>query len=359
VKRLKGYQSLCILNDNLLLYKKNKFYLYNQIDESIHELLGFNQNLVDRIKGSLRLLQRIFRMEIRSAIAIDTERVLFLYKRNLYHLNVNKRTIQELFQINNYFSTPLNLCKALDNPDYIAFFGDYGDNPDRKEVAIYAVLKDLSVEVIHKFSPHTIRHIHNIVPDNKNNGYYIFTGDNDPKSGIYWTDKEFSYMKPIVIGDQRSRTVWGFPTEKGLLYATDSITDKNSIYLLKTNKEKFQLEKITEINGSCIYATETKSGYYFSTTVESEETQNNKIKSMLSKKRGAGILSNDVHLIYITKDLQAKIIRNYKKDNLPYKLFQYGTVRFPSGMETQNNLIFYPFAVKKHDGDTCILDTEN
>lgn len=356
MKRLKGYQSLCVLNDNLLLYKKNKFYLYNQIDESIHELLGFNQNLVGRVKGSLRLLQRIFRMEIRSAIAIDTERVLFLYKRNLYYLNVNKRTIRELFHIYNYFSTPLNLCKSLNSPDYIAFFGDYGDNPDRREVSIYAVLKDFSVEAIYKFPSNTIRHIHNIITDIKSNGYYIFTGDNDPKSGIYWADKNFSYMKPILIGNQRSRAVWGFSTEEGLLYATDSISDKNSIYLLKTNKEKSQLVTVTEINGPCIYATRTNSGYFFSTTVESEETQNNKIKSMLSMKRGAGILSDDVHLIKITKDLQANVIRSYKKDNLPYKLFQYGSVRFPTGQEGRSLLITYPCAVKKYDGSTIIYE---
>ena len=104
------------------------------------------------------------------------------------------------------------------------------------------MLKDLSVEVIHKFPPH-IRHIHNIVPDKK---IMVTTSkDNDPNQNIL-DRQRVSYMKPIVIGDQDRGRFGGFPL-KGLLYATDSITDKNSIYLLKTNKENLNLKRLLKL----------------------------------------------------------------------------------------------------------------
>ena len=81
------------------------------------------------------------------------------------------------------------------------------------------------------------------------------------------------------------------------------------------NNNQPSIQEITPINGSCIYATRYSTGYVFSTTVESEESNGNKIFSLLSTKRGKGILSDDVHLIYVSSQLKAKIIGVYKKIN--------------------------------------------
>lgn len=352
---LKGYQPICVLDKKILLYKRSSFYLYDKDDGNISSLIKLPQNFANRIKSYFRLSSRLFRMEIRNAIKHDSHNILFFHKKKLYCLNITNRVLKAIYQTEKNVSTPLNLCKTIETSKYITVFGDYGDNPNHNEVSIYGVRNDYTVEIIYTFKPNSIRHIHNIIADPIQNGYYVFTGDNEPESGIYWTDKNFADMIPVLIGKQDYRAVSGFVTNEGLLYATDSITETNKLFHLKISNNNHVLEEISKINGSCIYGTQTNSGYYFSTTVESGETKNNKLKSLLSMKSGAGILSNKVHLLHVTKALEVKIIKIFEKDKLPYKLFQYGAVRFPCGQENQDELVIYPVSVKYFDGDTVVL----
>ena len=356
MKQLKSYQPLCILQNKVLLYKKGKLVLYDEGHDSYQLIMNISSNLTKKIKGNSRILSRVFRIGIRNALLLSNDELLLTFDRGLYYISLSKKQTKELFHVKLGFSAPLNLCASLEKTKFIALFGDYGNNKDRQPVSIYGVDKNLAVQEIYTFSANKIRHIHNIIPDKYNNGYYIFTGDNEVEAGIYWTDKEFSIMKPIFIGDQNARAVCGFMTEDGLLYATDSILQKNYIFLLNVHKEHPLLEEITSINGPCIYATRYSLGYVFSTTVESDESNGNRILSLLSMKRGAGIQSDDVHLVYVSSQLKSKIIGIFKKDKLPYKLFQYGSVRFPSGLENHESLIIYPNAVEEFDGSTVFIN---
>lgn len=358
MRLLKGYQPLCLMDEKVLLYKKSKMFLYDYKYDNFELVFRFEIGLSTKVKEGFRLLSRVFRTGIRSALAINQDEVLFVAERNLCYLNIGENKLKKLYKIKSGFSDPLNLCKpVIEGKGFVALFGDYGDNKKREEVSIYGIHKDLTIQVLYTFKAGTIRHIHNIVRDDLKNGYYIFAGDNEPNAGIYWADINFKIMKPIIVGAQKARAVCGFMTNKGLLYATDSVSSQNYIYLLIENNNKPVLLEVVPINGSCIYATKYSGGYVFSTTVESPENNGSRISNLLSIKRGKGILSNDVHLVHVTPQLETNIIGTYRKDKLPYKLFQYGVVRFPSGQENSNILIMYPCAVKNFDGSTVIMDS--
>lgn len=93
----------------------------------------------------------------------------------------------------------------------------------------------------------------------------------------------------------------------------------------------------------------------FSTTVEPDENRSG-VLSWFSRRRGAGILTDQVELIYVDYNLKCRVLERYKKDLWPMKLMQYGKIMFPHGMK--DTVWIYPVGVKKYDGKTVEMDVD-
>lgn len=331
----KGYKPLAYLKNQLYFYKSGK--LWTIRNGEMRTVMSINHC---SWKDKSRMLVRLFRREPKFAVPIDDHRMIIAGFRKLLMVDVNKKEAQLLSESRDGFSDPLNICKAEKN--WLMIWGDYGSNPNHDVIRVYGLKQDLTTEIIFSFHEKQIRHIHNIIP-RLDGGYYIFTGDQEESAGIYVADDSFRKVDPVRIGTQQFRAVVGFDTEHGLLYATDAVNEQNFVYLLKGN----ELEIIAKLNGSCIYGIAFKGSYYFATTVEPDEN-NRGITSWISRKRGAGILSDDVTLIKIDAEMKTRIVASYKKDNWPMKLFQYGSIQFPHG--ESDKLWIYPVAVKRMDG---------
>ncbi|MCI1785952.1 MAG: hypothetical protein LKI59_07445 [Bacteroidales bacterium] len=347
------YKIAYIIDENLFLaYKRLSYYLLNK-KEPNNNVTTINNNLFPFSKVLLsknRLLNRLFRLEPKCIARLSNDLFITSFLHKTLVFNIVTREIRELMISREGFSDTLNFC----SDGQFVYWGDYGSNVNHKDVNIYRIGQDLKVDIIYKFASGTIRHIHNIIFDKENDRFWIFAGDNEEVAGIYLANKTWSEIEPVFIGEQRYRTVVGFPYENGLIYATDSVEKNNYIYIItEDGKESI----LTEINGSCIYGTETKDYFVFSTTVESPE--GNGIKAILSTKLGNGIKSHYVHLIVVNKkDLSVKIVRKYKKDIWPMKLLQYGAITFPGGQEFSNKLWYYPVACKGVDGKNIMIDLD-
>src|SRR5690606_24197021 len=139
--------------------------------------------------------------------------------------------------------------------------------------------------------------IHNLIPDRFRDCVWILAGDFDDSAAIYKATENFNKIEKIVSGHQEYRSCVAFPVEQGLLYATDSQFEQNSIRLLKedTNK-KWISEPLHYINGSCIFGALINNEYYFSTAVEAVNS-GNKFQILLRNRRGPGILKNVVEIV--------------------------------------------------------------
>ena len=273
-------------------------------------------------------------MEPRCAGRLDKNRYVINVLGKVWLLDTEKRFISELMKLRQGYSL-LNFCEK----DDCLYWGDYGANPEYEKINIYRLDKDLKLTVIYSFPTGSIRHIHNIIKDG--DGFIVLIGDNEKQAGIYRANSDWSAVTPWKIGEQRYRAVVGFPYEGGLLYATDSVETDNYLRLIKSDGTE---EQLTSINGSCIYGGETKDYYLFSTTVEPHEGGG--IYKMLSNQVGGGIKSKDVHILAVSKtDLSFRIIKRYKKDLWPMKLFQYGRAPFADGQEEAIDGVWcYPIA---------------
>ena len=334
------YKALYAFDNKVLLYRKGNFYISE--NGNIYFLIKSPLSFAKRIAAKTNILNRLMRLEPRAIEKFSNNLFVMSFEHKIWVLDIEKKTMHMIFENRPGWSNPLNFCSDGNN----VYWGEYGGNSLYESVNIYKADKNSTVSIVHTFPKGTIRHIHNIIYDKEKQHFWIFTGDNEEKAGIYTASMDWQKVEPIKTGEQKYRAVVGFPYKDGLIYATDAVSDINKIYILSANGS---LKELSTINGSCIYGTEIKNHYIFSTTVEPIEGRS--VRHLFTYKLGAGILSRDVHLIAVNKtDLTMKIIARYKKDRLPMKLFQYGAISFPKGQDNSNGLWSYTIACKKTDG---------
>ncbi len=339
--RYSGYKPLAFLDGRLYFYVKGHVWTPGHTGMTERANL-FGSSWKDRS----RLLVRLLRREPRAATPIDGHRMIVAAGRRLYLVDLDLRETRVIFTAREGFSCPLNVLEP--NGSWLAVWGDYGANPNREAVSVYGLTPELTVETVFTFAPGQVRHIHNIIAG-QNGGCFIFTGDQEPDAGIYRADGDFKQVKKIRTGRQQYRAVIGFDTPQGLLYATDAVNEQNYVYLLPDGGEP---EAVCPLNGSCIYGTAHNGACYFASTVEPDETNRGAL-SWLSRKRGAGILSNESVLVRVDGDLRPHEVLRFSKDFWPMKLFQYGSIQFPGG--EGDALWCYPVAVKG-DGTAMRID---
>lgn len=347
----KGYQPIAVMPKGIIVYKKGN--ILKLQDGKMSIIANVRLSASERLKESVSLLRRLYRREIRCSCVDGHGNVLFFKNGVLFKLNNNSNIISKIWEVPKGYSTPLNMVASLSEKDFV-YWGDYFSNPMRRGVKIYGLGPDNRVQTVYSFPEKTIRHIHNIIKDG-DKGFYIFAGDDDPKAGIYHSDKDFKNVEPIYIGDKQARCVVGFVHNDGLIFATDSVVQANHIYYLHRNDEgEWVKDTICQTNGSCIYGTKYKDTYIFSTTVEPPESTGS-ISDLFSRELGSGILTNDVEVVQVYGDFRHERIGHIRKDSFPYKLFQYGVVKFPDNTFDRSVLCFYPVAVVKRDGVMGIL----
>lgn len=343
VSQIRGKILFIDKKGNYLLYRGFSFYYFNVKSHKSELIYSGSKLFVYKWISNKRLISRFFRIEPRCIEQLSDNIYLITFLHRLWILDIQNKTMTIVFQNRKGFSDPLNFCKYNE----CIYWGEYGNNPLEGEVNIYRIDQNLNVSIVYTFPKHSVRHIHNIIFDELKNIFWILTGDNESKSGIYIADENWNRVIPVVIGKQKYRAVIGFPTSNGLIYATDSVNSENFIYEFSLSKKT--IVPITSLNGSCIYGCENKEFFFFSTTVEPPEGRN--LFDLLSTKLGAGIKSKDVCLLAIQKcNMKVYSVAQWAKDIYPMKLFQYGAITFPHGQKNLTDLWCYPIACKNVDG---------
>lgn len=340
---LKG-KVLYVQGNFVLYYHNAKFYILDIITKRCEAICKAPMSRFKRLISRLRLLCRLMRLEPRACQKIKDGMFLCCFGRKIWEIDVSNHKISKLIDNRDGWSDPLNFC--IDDKGNI-YWGEYGNNPNYEEVNIYQRTTDGDVRIAYTFPASTVRHIHNIIYDKRTDHFYILTGDNEPTAGIYEASSDWGTVKPILVGKQKYRSVVGFPYQNGLIYATDSVNRDNYIFYLDISTK--ELKCLQPINGSCIYGVENAGCFYFSTTVEPPEGRG--LAQMFSYKLGEGIKSRESHLVCCDKKSgKTNVISIFKKDWLPMKLFQYGSIQFPLGQQDREDLCFYVMACKKKDG---------
>ena len=325
-----------------LLFDKQTFFRIDLKSGERNRIINVRPSGVKGAVSHSRLASRLFRLEPRCVEILGVNTFVVCYAHSVWLLDIKERTFTELQKSRIGFSNPLTLC----SDGQCVYWGDYGDNAGREEVRIYKLKPDLEIDIVYSFPRGSIRHIHSVIWDESKKRFYILTGDLEEASGIYSASADWSMVKPIETGRQQYRAVVGFPYKGGLIYATDSVAEENNIYLMGDGEVK----TLYSFPGSCIYGTETRDFFVFSSTVEPPEGRG--VMDLFSYKLGTGIKDRYAHIVKVRKsDLEVEEIMKLKKDIWPMKLFQYGVIMFPKGQKNSEDLWYYVMACKG-DGKT-------
>lgn len=291
-----------------------------------------NKNFVQKIRIHSRwysffLVERLLRLEPRTAFSLDDETFLFSDHGHIWSYSVKNNSLETEHTFDKGMNNPLTFCLCEDKSNNLheALYGEYIWNPQKGPVSIYKRSEDGWKEV-YAFSPNTITHIHNIVYDEYRNQYIILTGDEDSESVIWQASPDFSRIDYLIGGKQEYRACVAFPTKQGIYYATDTPLEQNWICSIDDNKS---LKKIYPMPGPCIFGVIRKKCLYVATSVEGDSTQS-KWRYRFSNKLGAGVHDRMIHILKCTEEGEVKELGCFKKDFLPMWLFEFGNAKFPN-----------------------------
>ena len=365
MKILKKCIPLLFLSENqLLLYKHNKIYLYNLDSEEFEYLVSFEFSLKHFLFDFTPLFSRLVRLNSCNAALLDDNHVLLVFNKFFYELDFQKKSLSKGMSVLKG-SRPLNIVRVEGIEDFEdgLYYGEYFRNINREEVSVKQILTKDQEKIVYTFPPNTIFHIHNLLPDKDNQCVWIFTGDLDNECGIWKATNNFSRVEPVKIGSQLYRACTAFVVPEGVLYFTDS-QESNYVCLLYEDCGEYKVRKIQEISGPVIYGMRYRDDYCFSTTVEPDmvkiPSMKEKLRLLFTLKRGKAVKDYKSYLYLGTLKSGFRNIYSAKKDLLPMGLFQYGALMFPV---INNNfyikeLVLYQIATVEHDMDTVIIGND-
>ena len=354
IERIKRHTTpLCYMPDGrLVCYRHGDIIVLNQGKEQ--KRFSILTSKKERVLGRCKLASRLLRLGIRAAEAIDSSTILLSVGNMIHELNIDTGILSK-----GYFCgvgiRPLlfTTVKGIDGIDDGVFFGGYLGNMSKKPVNVYHRVGVDQWVVVYTFPQGAINHVHNIVADPYRQCLWIFTGDFDEASAIWKVTNNFKTVEHVVCNDQKYRGCVVYALSEGLLYATDAPFADDFIYLL--NPDTLEVKELFPIDGSCIYGCQWKNKYVFSSTVEGDGRNMNRMDFYFGRKRGAGIKDNYVHMYMGNLKEGFKEINKLKKDCMPFYTFQFGVFKFPYGINNGDVLYFQPVATSRHDMDLMAI----
>lgn len=339
-----------------VLLCKNSRYLFCYSNGAIVVRRVDNQVIVRRKRihilfASFPLLARLLRLIPRVAVALSEDECIISDRGKIIRYSVSNNSIAIEHHFIKGMSAPISFCIRHDlygNVDDI-LYGEYTQNPRKEAVSIF---RRNGVDWVKAFSfpPNTIKHIHNIIVDKKRKRYLILTGDDNTESGIWESDYEFCHVRPLISGRQQLRSCVLLPLERELYYITDTPLETNYVYKLSIN---MSIERICEVNGPCIFGCINNNSLFFSTSVEGNAHKSG-IRYLVSNKLGKGVKSRYSCLYQLSPDGKVTEIVRIEKDGLPFALFEFGNIKFPSSDD--DKVYFCPQSLKSKYGTYIIED---
>lgn len=343
-------------NNDILVYSKGVLLLVDSTTHLKRRICSLPMQFTKRILNRVRLFERIFRWEPRTAVQLNEHTVLVSFQGCMYRVDLDLGTVNIEHQFRKGVNNPLNVCSIIGIGGFsdCIVYGEYSGNSEKESVCIYkrGTRIDDTWEKAYEFPKNTITHIHSIVPDSYRNGVLILTGDADSESGFWFARNNFKDVHPLLVGKQQYRACSAYPMKEGILYATDTPLETNYICIFRQDGDEWASERIMEINGSCIYSAQWKNRFVFSTIVEPDSTIKGK-RYWVTSKLGKGIKSDSVEVLVGDLNNGFRCIAKFKKDNWPMLLMQFGSVQFCSS-NNADVLYLYPVAVKKYDGKLLV-----
>ncbi len=291
-----------------------------------------------RVAEHSRLLCRALRQEVRAMTRLADGTYIAASKKGIHVARPGERLMRDCHVegIVGRLKPPMMIGVG---PQERVVWGEYSTtNRDRPEVRIYASDdRGRSFHVAYTFPCNDVRHIHNIFFDEKGGHYWVLTGDHGEEPGFGRLSADFKTFEWLVRGKQDYRAVCAFDFGDHFIYGTDTEHEPN--FVIRLDKNTGRCERIAPLAGTCIYACRFGGIYALSTTVEISQANPSREATLLLSRDG---------------DRWEQVLAD-RKDMLPQKLFQWGSLVLPRGESDAQRLIVSGQALRRLDGKTRVI----
>lgn len=278
-----------------------------------------------------RIAQRLLRFLFYNVLALDGG-VLFVTFDKHAGIHANGR-----FTLLEGLVRPCRVLRgacAVDS-DGSVYFGEYLMNAERGPMRVYRCHAASSrAEVVHAFSPGSIRHVHGIYHDPYTNALWCVTGDGESECRMLRTFDGFKTLEEVGGGDETWRCVSLLFAERSVYYASDAEYRENVIYRL--DRATGVRTVIQRIDGPVYYTTAVGEDRFFAVTAELCPSQ---------ESRKATLWHADGHD-------RVERVASFSKDRLPVAYFLPGTLHFPRGPGLRGELFFHTVGFTGSDNRT-------
>lgn len=346
---LRRHQPICITEYGLATYKRQCIHILSFKDWSTLATYHIAKPITGYLE-SVPLYFRALRCGVRCGISMGNE-IVFVCKKKILSLDILRGKIHNELTLDRGFG-PLRICfiSGIKGFRHTYYFGEYFSNHKKKPVYIYQRTKSKKWKPVFAFKSGQINHVHAIIPDHYQNCVWILTGDFGDSACIWRALNGFKKVEPILCGKQIYRSCIAFPLKEGLLYATDSQLVVNSLRLLIKKGASWHSEFLSKINGPAIHGCQVNNYNIFSTSTEPNTEYNScHMLRLIDTKPGPGILKNSSIVYAVDENMQIYKLYSKHKDHFPYRIFQFGTINFPSGVNTTGHLISYSVGNTQND----------
>jgi hypothetical protein len=368
LRSMRGYRPLTFAPDGILLAKGYELYVANLDCSQLRGIGAVPNALLAKAACRSRIIQRIFRLGLRFACRIADASYLVAERHRIWLLDMASGSIRLDHSIKRG-SRPLLISRIHGIAGFAdcACYGEYWDNLAREPVNIWARTQSGAWRVVYTFPKGAIEHVHGMIPDERRGVVWILTGDFGDSAGIWAARDDFADVSPVLVGKQDFRCCWLAFWGDRIIYATDSHLEPNSIRELILPEADgssrcpwagARSEHFMDITGSSIFACMVQDRLIFSTTVEPGLLTGRLMQDLLDRSVGPGIKGPYSDLMIGTAMNDFFLAGRWLKDRLPGRLFEFGSISFPTGINPGCCLYAYFTGLSGVDGRMSVFEVE-
>ncbi len=334
VASLRGYRPIFVDGRELVVSRGAEIFAWRPGAEAEPRPLGrLEAPAWRRFAAHAPLARRVLRLDTDVAIRLDGGDLLVGSRAGVHRLARDGRVHREL--ATRPFR-PFRFARWAGIPGFRdgVGFGDYGPNMARAPASIHLRDEAGRWRVAHTFGAGTVEHVHALVPDAAHGCVWILTGDYGTAAGIWRATDDFAHVEPILRGTQLARACVAFPIEGGLLYATDTHLEQNSICRLERDGAGWTPRRLGPMPGSCIYGGRVGDVMVFATAVEPGAPTGFAPFDLLDPRIGPGIARRACDLVATRDGATFHRLARAPTDLLPKRLFQFSALVIPEAAST-------------------------
>lgn len=284
------------------------------------ELFGWN-----------RITQRLARADKCLVYPMEDGSLVGIRSGSIYHFEGGR---PKLLMSSLQGDCPLH--RSLAEPERgVLYFGEYLMNPDRDPVRIIRIVDGgRKWEVAYTFGANEIRHVHGVYVDPfVPKRIWVTTGDLDGENYLFYTDDHFKNVCRLGDGGQLCRAVGLLFSQDYVAWVTDSPMEQN--YSMRLDRKTGELIRCQALPSSFWYTAQTTNGLFLAGS---------------SVEKGPAIRTN-LGSVWRSEDgLAWERMVSFVKDSLAMPWFKWGTISFPSGVFSSDEVWISGEALSGLDG---------